>query len=108
MAYQRPQGGGFQSRGGAGKPAAAPAAGGKSAPQAGGAEGKSNNKPAFRLALMEKTPDGKTQTVKGEDGKTVYVGAAWTNKFDGFNVKIEEDIPAGSQVRMYPVDEKKS
>ena len=103
MAYQRPQGGGYQ-RGGASKPATSPAA----KPASSGQEKGAGNKPAFRLALMAKAENGNYQTVKGEDGKTVYVGAAWANKFEGYNVKIEEDIPAGSQVRMYPVEDKPS
>lgn len=106
MAYQRPNqgGGGYrrggnnQSGGGGRREQASSAGNGGGMP-----DKKAGNKPAFRLALCE-IVDGKTRTVKGDDGRTVYVGAAWANKFDGFNVKIEEDIPAGAVVRMYPVD----
>lgn len=64
------------------------------------------NKPKFRLAIVEDDGTGSMKTQKNEEGKTLYVGAAWENKYDGLNIKIEGDIPAGSVVRAYPVDDK--
>ena len=65
------------------------------------------NKPKFRLAIVEDDGTGAMKTQKdAETGKTLYVGAAWENKYDGLNIKIEGDIPAGSVVRAYPVDDK--
>lgn len=95
--------GGFQGN----KPAASNGGGQTSAGQQGAQpQTKSKNKPKYRLAIVVDVGDGKMQTVKGEDGKTVYVGAAWENKFDGLNIKIEGDIAAGSVVRAYPVEDK--
>lgn len=65
---------------------------------------RGSNKPDYRLALMVSTGDGKPQTQKGADGKTIYVAAAWKNKFDGLNIKFEGAVPAGASVRAYPND----
>lgn len=62
--------------------------------------GGSKNKPDWRFAIMEKQDD-KWVTVKGDDGKTVYVGSGWNNDYGGINISIEDDIPAGARLRAY-------
>ncbi len=119
MAYQRPTGnnsnqaksqGGYNNQAksqvvaGSKPAAAAPAPKAQQSSSDGGSA--KGNKPDFRLAIVEKDGEGKYRTIKGEDGKTVYAGAAWKNNYEGFNIKIEQDIPAGAQVRAYPVEDK--
>lgn len=104
--YQKPGYNKPAAAGGYAKPAAAKPVAHAAPATAAGAPLK-GNKPAFRLAIVEKDGEGKYKTVKdAETGKTSYVGAAWTNDFGGFNVKFEGDVTAGTQVRMYPVEDK--
>ena len=89
MAYQKPAAG--YSKPAAARPAAPKAVEVK----------KKGNRPDFRIILTEMVGE-KEVTVKGEDGKSVVIGAAWKSPFDFYNVKFED----GTRGRLYPTDDK--
>lgn len=74
--------------------------------QQGGQQGQSGGgtKPTHRLALQEKSAEGKWVAVKGEDGKTVYVGSGWDDNYGGINIIVNQDIPTGTRVRAYSAE----
>lgn len=65
--------------------------------------GKRGSKPTHSVYVVERNAEGKTVAARDNEGKVIYVGAGWENKFS-LEIVLDDDVPKGTRVRVSKKD----